>query len=601
MRRALCLFLCLCLLSGCTGGEGSSAIQPESQVPDTPQAEEAPPPEEESEPVWEYRVSDRPYYRFKNVEPDWTADAAAFPAEFVEAAANAVYEQYPAKSCTLTKGFLYDLNNDGRQEAIFLLYAPVDDMDWYHGDSHFVYVNADGSAQFLMSGLNTGAGYDLPPALFHVQEATMQCRIIQYPGFNHVFVKSGTGTMASGSFFTVYLPQGGILKEGFSDNYPSFRQEDVFFVSTGPQGLGPRFTFWNIEEQAYCDVGGQWMPPSFFVQLMGEATFMKLLPEEWRVQDGFTADDIKSVEAFGKLYYRVRLQKQDRGEQLTFLRDVNNGDWAVHSIHPMDYDVRASEEAYVTDVDIGAALREAVSTPAGFDAIDTSQIDIASLPTELEPVCYNLLPILPTERPFLLYEEIPEYGISIYFETKFYSTLIRYGEHLEKFPWRYSYSERPCVEFADYDEDGEKELSVALPIGRGSGLSLRQLHIVKFGKDGQMTDYQLPESLYLDLQERLQVAYDPAIGAGRMQFDNQEILITEDEYLDKECLEANDLRIVIGDIIRFQQNGDQLDAEFDIAIYGGTCGMPIYVAALTADVVFQNGLFSLDNITLQEN
>lgn len=599
MRRALCLFLCLCLLSGCTGGEGSSAIQPESQVPDTPQAEEAPPPEEESEPVWEYRVSDRPYYRFKNVEPDWTADAAAFPAGFVEAAEKAVYEKYPAKSCTLTKGFLYDLNNDGRQEAIFLLHAPVDDMDWYHGDSHFVYVNADGSAQFLMSGLDTGAGYDLPPALFHVQEATMQCHIIQYPGFNHVFVKSGTGTMASGSFFTVYLPQGGILKEGFSDNYPSFRQEDVFFVSTGPQGLGPRFTFWNIEEQAYCDVGGQRMPPSAFVRLMGEDTFVKLLPEEWREQDGFTADDINAVEAFGKLYYRVRLQKQDRGEQLTFLRDVNNGDWAVHSTHPMNYDVRASEEAYVTDVDIGAALRDAVSTPAGFDAIDTSQIDIASLPTEINTDVYSYGAI---GAQYYLLTELEDADIALYLDYKNDCLLLRYGNDLEKFPWRFAYQRLwPQLEYADYDGDGQKELSVILVVGHGTGRFIEELHIIMFGQDGQMTDYQLPESLYLDLQERLHAAYDPAAGIGRMQFDGQEILLNDNEYFQEDCTEAGDLQTIIGDWVIFQQDSGRLTTELGIEVLGVMCGIPAYVATLTADVVFQNGLFSLDNITLQKN
>lgn len=589
MPRILCVILCICLLCGCW--EKSAPSREEASSP--AQSVSAPEAKRKKvESTWEYRVSQRTYYRFRTVEPDWTADAAAFPPGFVEAATAAVYAQYPAKSCGLTRGYLYDFDGDGRQEAVLVLFAPIDDMDWFHGDSHFVYVNGDGKAQFLMSGCDI-EGHDPPRTVFEYSESKMQSQIIQYPGFCHLLVKSGTTTMAGGSFYTVYIPSGNRMEEGFTDYYPHHQAEDVFFCGTGPQGLGPRYTFWDIERRRYCDVYGQPMPVADFQRLLGQEAFSEALPE-YCEEYGFTLNSIKDVMVIGNMYYRVHMSEKGEGDkkiqgQMTLIRN-GDGTWERISQGVMDFDVRVQGENYASDVDIAAAQRDAVSTPVGFDAIDVEQIDLASLPTE----GYNLAD-LPSDAQILLWAELPEEDIALYIENQHGGVLLRRGSRLEKFNWSASYDRFPSLEYADYDGDGEKELSVIMNVGHGTYLNVHELHIVQFRQDGRMTDFPMRERLYQeDLQKQLQLTIDPGGDSGRLHLGDQEVSFRFQEPVAKEVSEQL-YAPRIGQMMYFSQNGGRLAAEFMVFIGP----WPQCPATIKVDIVFSDGEFQLANPVLE--
>lgn len=188
---------------------------------------------------------ERHFYRFTAEDPDWSLDVTDF-LDVLPAAEQAVKQAHATADLQFVRGLRYDFDGDGRKEALLQLYGMYTYIteNFFYGDGHMVYINADGQAQYL----------------YTASEENICCRLLQYPGFCHIHLTAGNGTAAGGGLSYIYIPRQGRLAEAYCDYYTHF-EEGVFIVGTGPQGIGPRYSFFSPELQQYCDTGYREIDP----------------------------------------------------------------------------------------------------------------------------------------------------------------------------------------------------------------------------------------------------------------------------------------------------------------------------------------------------
>ena len=194
--------------------------------------------------------------------------------------------------------------------------------------------------------------------------------------------------------------------------------------------------------------------------------------------------------------------------------------------------------------------------------------------------------------------ELPEADAAFYaVEGKDFSpALIRWGDALAEFDWRYATPRNiaPRMWCFDFDEDGLDELVVDCYYGSGTGVSLSDLHVVEKNSDGTLTAYTFP-------QEALAEALGSGLG-----------IVTAGEttcaYLGTELV---DITAALGDLQpRYTGSGLALGETvgFEKTEAGMACRMGAvvdaeklhhwYAADITADVFYKDGEFILDGLHL---
>ena len=197
-----------------------------------------------------------------------------------------------------------------------------------------------------------------------------------------------------------------------------------------------------------------------------------------------------------------------------------------------------------------------------------------------------------------LLAEIPEADAAFYaVEGKDFSpALIRWGDSLAEFDWRYATPRNiaPRMWCFDFDEDGLDELVVDCYYGSGTGVSLSDLHVVEKDAEGNLTAYTFP-------LEALAVALESDMG-----------IVTAGEtvcaYLGTELV---DITAALGDLQpRYTGSGLALGETvgFEKTEAGMACRMGAvvdaeklhhwYAADITADVFYKDGEFILDGLHL---
>ena len=137
-------------------------------------------------------------------------------------------------------------------------------------------------------------------------------------------------------------------------------------------------------------------------------------------------------------------------------------------------------------------------------------------------------------------------------------------------------------------------------IGSGTGVSVDELHIVEKQEDGALTDYVFPEKLW---GEQLTSLLGTEAISGRTFAVLGEELVDITHHL-PEGLEPEALRgLGTGSIARFE--ADCSDGT-DIRFSGSACldadgFYYCYVADLSADVSYADGVYTLSNFHLDSN
>lgn len=211
---------------------------------------------------------------------------------------------------------------------------------------------------------------------------------------------------------------------------------------------------------------------------------------------------------------------------------------------------------------------------------------LPSAPVNLDDPALGSLPF-----PALL-TELPEAGAALYAlgdET----VLLQWDGYTAEFGWSYLTPRRipPRLACLDIDGDEEDELAVACYTGSGTSVSIWTLHIIEKGPDGALTDYALPDSLW---QEQVPTLLGAAEVEGRcflllgrelVEIDSEAPHLDMDEppsagsAASFEFLEVNRMRLS--------------------GVVNMSSGYPCYIAGWSAELQYQNGIFTLRDFHLE--
>lgn len=172
--------------------------------------------------------------------------------------------------------------------------------------------------------------------------------------------------------------------------------------------------------------------------------------------------------------------------------------------------------------------------------------------------------------------------------------LIRWGESIAEFDWDFLTPRTipPRMFCFDVDGDWEDELIVICYVGSGTGVSIEELHILEKNSDGTLTAYTLPESLW---QEEVPRLFDTAEINGRtFAMLGHELVEFEHEGPDLDLGSASSGMIA----------GFSTENWGGLQFWGAFClsppdsAMPCYVAKTSAQLLYENGVFTLQDFHL---
>lgn len=192
--------------------------------------------------------------------------------------------------------------------------------------------------------------------------------------------------------------------------------------------------------------------------------------------------------------------------------------------------------------------------------------------------------------------ELPEADAAFYAEDSPDSqgpqARLRWGDSIVRFDWDFATPQAipPRLGCFDIDSDGEDELIAVCFTGGGTEVSIEELHVVKRFPDNSCIDYALPQSLW---QEEVPKLFDTAEINGRtFAILGHELTEFDGEGLDLDTVSSG------------------LSAGFSIEEWGGLrfrgafclsppdSAVPRYVAYTSAEVLYRNGVFTLQDFHL---
>lgn len=178
------------------------------------------------------------------------------------------------------------------------------------------------------------------------------------------------------------------------------------------------------------------------------------------------------------------------------------------------------------------------------------------------------------------------------------TTLIRWGDSAAEFDWAFSTPRAfpPEMYCFDFDRDEADELIVLCYSGSGTGVSVYDLHVVERNNDGTLTDYST--FCYAEGGNPLWEGVSSLLRLERLGGRAFLILGRELAEVDPAALPEEDRQPFTGSIIQFEV----FPEEGRIQFWGGVDVFPTsYVADISAEVAYQDGVFTLSDFHLYEN
>lgn len=178
------------------------------------------------------------------------------------------------------------------------------------------------------------------------------------------------------------------------------------------------------------------------------------------------------------------------------------------------------------------------------------------------------------------------------------TALILWGESAAEFDWCFSTPRMflPEMDCFDFDGDGEDELIVLCYSGSGTGVSVWDLHVVEKNGDGTLTDYSTFR--YAEGGNPLWEGVSALLRLERTGDRAFLILGRELAEVDPAALPEEDRAPFTGSTIQFEV----LPEEHRVRFWGGVDVRPTwYIADLSADVAYRDGVFTLSNFHLYGN
>ncbi len=186
------------------------------------------------------------------------------------------------------------------------------------------------------------------------------------------------------------------------------------------------------------------------------------------------------------------------------------------------------------------------------------------------------------------------YGLPLYANTSQETALIRWGDSLAEFDWTlFPGPSMTLPQIKGLDGGlGVNRLAVICQVGSGTGVSIEELHILEKGPDGTLTAYTFPESLW---QEEIPKLFDTAELNGRtFAILGHELVELHYEGLELDLESASSG--MIADFSTEDRGGLRFRGAFCLS--PPDSAMPCYVAETSAQILYENGIFTLQDFHL---
>lgn len=191
-------------------------------------------------------------------------------------------------------------------------------------------------------------------------------------------------------------------------------------------------------------------------------------------------------------------------------------------------------------------------------------------------------------------EDAVFYALPLYANGFGGGALIRWGESLAEFDWTFRPGPNlspPRMDCSDVDDDGEKELVVVCHLGSGTGVSKEELHILEKNPDGTLTDHAFPENLW---HTQLPTLFHAARTQGRTfaLLGRELVEVKKEPVVNLEAPTSG----AIAHFSMYEWGGLRFQGVFALRYENGE--LPCYVAETSAEILYENGMFTLQDFHL---
>lgn len=208
------------------------------------------------------------------------------------------------------------------------------------------------------------------------------------------------------------------------------------------------------------------------------------------------------------------------------------------------------------------------------------------------------------EGSTLLLASTPKEKVYLYGYARDNAVILRINNKYQLFRWGYT-SPRgilPRMGYADFDQDGKKEIAVSMCTGTGTGVSVDQLYIVKTRNDGTLSAMEFtPYQYNRQLTERISATYNQTEGMLQFFIDDKKAgnAIDISSWI-KEKYQYS--KIGFGEQISFKILKKAITLNFIPGCYFKNSCSALYdgIPNFTAKVVYKKGEFSLTDIKVNE-
>jgi hypothetical protein len=156
--------------------------------------------------------------------------------------------------------------------------------------------------------------------------------------------------------------------------------------------------------------------------------------------------------------------------------------------------------------------------------------------------------------------------------------------------------------YADFDQDGKKEIAVSMHTGTGTGVSVDQLYLVKIRNDGTLSAMEFTPYQYIrQIAEKVSAEYNQAEGMLQFFIDDRKMgsAIDLSSWIKKGYHYS---RIGFDEQISFEISKKAITLNFTPGCYFENVSSAQYdeMPDFTAKVVYKKGDFSLTDIKVNE-
>jgi hypothetical protein len=169
----------------------------------------------------------------------------------------------------------------------------------------------------------------------------------------------------------------------------------------------------------------------------------------------------------------------------------------------------------------------------------------------------------------------------------------------------------------DFNQDGKEELAVILYVGSGTGVSIDELHIISLSEEEYIFTESENETIIPNPMYFKDIVYESDRYHSQLlkeiqlkSYYNSDELWVDVHIGDKkrsvkigpfeEKLTVKDDTPVLGNIVSFDVEEGRLKAKFALGLLFESWASPYYIGDIYADVNYQMGEFSLENLYFSE-